>query len=137
MKYVTKPGGAAKKAEIHGFTAGGKTPTTERIKGGVYSKKDHISTFIGFAPAVNPRFVLMIGIDEPAFKYIPGVGGNQYGGNCAAPAFKRIGKRTLEFLGVEPDDPYGHPIGDPRRDPKKADWLKEIKALENLYKAWN
>ncbi|NGX38299.1 MAG: Penicillin-binding protein 2 [Chlamydiae bacterium] len=137
MKYVTKFGGAARKADIFGYTEAGKTSTSEKIINGTYSKKDHISTFIGFAPVDNPRFVLMIVIDEPAYKIIPGVGSNQYGGNCAAPAFQRIGRRTLEYLGVEPDDPYGYPIGDPRRDGNKADWLKEIDALKNLYDTWN
>lgn len=137
MKYVTKPGGAAAKADINGFSEAGKTSTTEKLIQGEYSKKNHVSTFIGFAPADDPRFVLLILIDEPAYKFIPGVGNNQYGGNCAAPAFKKIGWRTLKFLGVEPDDPCGYPIGDPRRDYKKADWFKEVDALKHLYEAWN
>jgi len=137
MKYTTKPGGGAHKADISGYTEAGKTGTTEKIVHGTYSKKDHISTFIGFAPIDNPRFVLMIAIDAPEFKFIPGVGKNQLGGNCAAPAFREIGLRTLQYLGVEPDDPYGYPVGDPRRDAEKADWMKEIKALNELYTQWN
>ncbi|NGX59595.1 MAG: Stage V sporulation protein D [Chlamydiae bacterium] len=137
LKYVTKIGGAARKADIHGYTEAGKTSTSEKIIDGKYSKKDHISTFIGFAPADHPRFVLMVVMDEPAYKYIPGIGGNQYGGNCAAPAFERIGRRCLEYLGVERDDPYGYPVGDPRRDRTKADWLKEVDALKKLYETWN
>jgi cell division protein FtsI (penicillin-binding protein 3) len=137
MKSVTKPGGTASKGDIHGYTEAGKTGTSEKIVGGVYSKKDHISTFIGFAPAKDARFVLLIAIDEPEFKYIPGIGKNQLGGNCCAPAFREIGLRTLQYLGVEPDDPYGYPMGDPRRDESKADWVKEIKALQDLYREWN
>lgn len=137
MKYVTKPGGTASKGDIYGYTEAGKTATSEKIVGGTYSKKDHISTFIGFAPAKDPRFVLLIAVDEPEFKYIPGVGKNQHGGNCCAPAFREIGLRTLQYLGVEPDDPYGYPVGDPRRDESKADWIKETKALKELYKQWN
>ncbi len=137
MKYVTKTGGAASKGDIHGYTEAGKTGTSEKIIDGAYSKKNHISTFIGFAPALNPRFVLMIVIDEPVFRWIPGVGSNQYGGNCAAPAFQKIGRRTLEYLGVEPDDPYGYPIGDPRRSIEKGDWSQEIDALKKLYDTWN
>ncbi|NGX38928.1 MAG: Penicillin-binding protein 2 [Chlamydiae bacterium] len=137
LKYVTKPGGAAVKGDIHGYTEAGKTSTSEKIVDGTYSKRDHISTFIGFAPADNPRFVLMVVIDEPAYKYIPGVGGNQYGGNCAAPAFARIGRRSLEYLGLEPDDPYGHPVGDPRRDAEKASWLPESREIKELYQEWN
>ncbi len=137
MKSVTKPGGTATKGDIHGYTEAGKTATSEKIVGGTYSKKDHISTFIGFAPAKEARFVLLIAIDEPEFKYIPGIGKNQHGGNCCAPAFREIGLRTLQYLGVEPDDPYGYPAGDPRRDESKADWIKETKALKELYQQWN
>ncbi|NDE82708.1 MAG: penicillin-binding protein 2, partial [Chlamydiia bacterium] len=120
MKYVTKPGGSAPKADIYGYTEGGKTATSEKIVNGVYSRTNHISTFIGFAPAKNPRFVMLIAIDEPEHKFIPGVGKNHMGGACAAPAFGEIGSRTLQYLGVEPDDPYGYAPGDPRRDPEKA-----------------
>ncbi|MGC1878982.1 MAG: penicillin-binding protein 2 [Rhabdochlamydiaceae bacterium] len=137
MKYVTKPGGTAPKGDIHGYTEAGKTATSEKIIGGTYSKKDHISTFIGFAPVKDPRFVLLIAIDEPEFKYTPGVGKNQLGGNCSAPAFREIGLRTLQYLGVEPDDPHGFPLGDPRRNENKADWAKELKGLKELYQQWN
>ena len=137
MKSVTKPGGTASKGDIYGYTEVGKTATSEKIVGGTYSKKDHISTFIGFAPANDAKFVLLIAVDEPEFKYTPGIGGNQHGGNCCAPAFREIGLRTLQYLGVEPDDPYGYPVGDPRRDESKADWIKETKALKELYQQWN
>ncbi len=137
MKYVTKPGGTASKGDIYGYTEVGKTATSEKVVNGGYSKREHISTFIGFAPAKDPQFVLMVVIDAPEFKYVPGIGKNQHGGNCAAPAFREIGLRTLQYLGVEPDDPYGYPIGDPRRNDEKADWLKEVKALRELYSQWN
>ena len=137
MKYVTKPGGGGAKAEIYGYTEAGKTATAEKIVNGVYSKKDHISSFVGFAPASHPEFVLMVVIDEPECKYIPGIGKNQLGGNCAAPAFAEIGLRTLQYLGVAPDDPYGYPKGDPRRNEEKADWMQQAKALGALYEEWN
>lgn len=137
MLYVTKPGGAAPKGDIFGYTEVGKTATSEKVINGTYSKKDHVSTFIGFCPAYNPRFVLVIVIDEPEYKIIPGVGKNQYGGNCAAPAFCEIGKKTLQYLGVEPDDPFGFPPGDPRRDASKAVWVKEAAQLKELYDNWN
>ncbi len=137
MRAVTKPEGSASKGEIYGYTEAGKTGTSEKIVNGSYSKKNHISTFVGFAPIKEPRFVLLIAVDEPEFKYIPGIGRNQLGGNCCAPAFREIGLRTLQYLGVEPDDPYGYPVGDPRRDETKADWMPEVKALKELYKQWN
>lgn len=125
MRYATKPSGTARRADIPGYTEAGKTGTAEQVIGGVYSKKDHISTFIGFAPAINPRFVLSIVIDGPAYKYIPGVGKNQMGGVCAAPCFKEIGLKTLQYLGVPPDDP------------KNDAWMKEIEDLKKLYESWN
>lgn len=137
MKFVTKPGGTAAKGDVPGYTEVGKTATTEKIVGGAYSKKDHISTFIGFVPAKNPEFVLLIAIDDPEFKYIPGVGKNQHGGNCAAPAFREISLRTLQYLGIEPDDLYGYPTSNPLFDPEKADWHREIKQLKELYMQWN
>lgn len=137
LKYVTKPGGSAARADIYGYTEIGKSATSEKIINGTYSKKDHISSFIGFAPVSSPRFVLLVVIDEPEYKYIPGVGRNQHGGSCAAPVFKEIGLRTLEYLGVTPDDPYGFPPEDPRYDKDKADWLKEARVLLELYKKWN
>ncbi len=137
MKYTTKPGGSASRADISGYTEVGKTGTSEKVINGRYSKKDHISTFVGFAPVANPCFVLLIAIDEPEYKYIPGVGKNQLGGMCCAPAFREIATRTLQYLGVEPDDPHGYPQGDPRYDPLKADWVKETAILKELFQKWN
>jgi cell division protein FtsI (penicillin-binding protein 3) len=137
MKYVTKPGGSAYRADIYGYTEAGKTATSEKIVGGTYSRKNHISTFIGFAPVKNPRFVMLIAIDEPEHKYIPGVGKNHMGGACAAPVFAEVGSRVLQYLGVDPDDPYGYPVGDPRRDPEKGDWIKQAQDLQKKYMEWN
>jgi cell division protein FtsI (penicillin-binding protein 3) len=137
MKLVTKPGGTASKADIPGYTEAGKTGTTEKIVNGTYAKDHHISTFIGFTPVKEARFILMIVIDEPEKKIIPGVGKMQMGGNCAAPAFREIALRTLQYLGVEPDDPYGYPPGDPRRNDDKADCMQRIAQLKKLYQEWN
>lgn len=137
MKYVTKPGGTAIEADIPGYTEAGKTATAEKIVDGVYSKKEYFSSFVGFAPVSSPRFVLIVSIDEPEYGYIPGVGKNHHGGHCAAPIFSAIAKRTLEYMGVAPDDPYGYPVGDPRRVPEKADWIKETRHLKELYQEWN
>ena len=59
------------------------------------------------------------------------------GGNCAAPAFREIAARTLEYLGVEPDDPYGYPVGDPRHDKDKAYLAPKLARLKALYEEWN
>ena len=137
MKYVTKFGGTAPKGNISGYTEAGKTGTAKKIVNGIYSNKHYFSTFIGFTPAKDPRFVLLVAIDEPEAIFIPGIGKNYQGGQCAAPVFSNIARRSLEYLGVTPDDPFGYPHGDPRRDSEKADWAFEVKELKNTYDQWN
>ncbi len=137
MKFTTKPGGSCSLADIYGFTECGKTASTEKIVNGVYAKDKNVSSFIGFAPLTHPRFVLIISMDEPAAIYIPGWGKNSRGGRCAAPLFRFIGTRVLSFLGESPDDPYGWPSGDPRRDKEKGDWLLQTEKLRQLYDSWN
>lgn len=137
MKYVTKKGGKATRADIPGYTECGKTGTAEKIVQGVYSKNDHLVTFIGFAPVEKPAFVLLVSIDEPEKRFIPGVGKTNMGSYAAAPVFKEIGRRALSYLGIPQDDPYGFPPGDPRHDPTKADWSREVEALQALYQQWN
>lgn len=142
MKYTTKTGGTASRAAISGYSEAGKTGTAEKIVDGSYCKKRHISSFIGIAPAdlsgKNPcRFVLLITIDDPEYRILEGGTKTHLGGWCAAPIFGEIGKRTLEYLGVDPDDPSGYPNGDPRYDAQTADWVKEIQDLKTLYDSWN
>lgn len=137
MKYVTKIGGTSKRADVMGYTEAGKSGTSEKIINGVYSKNHNISSFLGFVPAKNPRFVLLISLDDPEIKLIPGVGKQQHGGVCSAPIFRQISERSLQYLGLEPDDPFGYPKGDPRSDPKKADWTAEVDALKKIYQQWN
>ena len=137
MKYVTKEGGICKRADIMGYTEAGKSGTAEKVVDGVYSKDHHVSSFLGFAPADHPRFVLLVSIDDPEKKFIPGVGKHQLGGICAAPVFREIATSALQYLGVSPDDPYGYPPGDPRRDADRADWAREVDELKLLYQKWN
>lgn len=137
MKYVTKEGGSGRRADVYGYTEAGKSGTAEKIIGGEYSKSKNISSFLGFAPANNPRFVLLVSIDEPESKFIPGVGKQQYGGVCAAPIFREIATGALQYLGVEPDDPFGYPIGDPRRDLNRADMTAELQKLKKDYQKYN
>lgn len=137
MKFATKPGGSASRADVPGFTEAGKTSTSEKIRDGTYAKNVHVSTFAGFAPAKNAKIAISIGIDEPAFRILPGVGYTHYGGKCAAPAFGELAKRVLLYLGVPPDDPYGYPKGDPRYEEDKADMVKEVKQLKELFYQWH
>lgn len=137
MKFVSKPGGSASRADIYGYSECGKTGTTLKLIRGAYSTSAHLASFIGFAPASKPRFVLALVIDEAKPGFIPGYGFNHRGGTAAAPIFREVGKRVLEYLKEPMDDPYGFAPKDPRRDSSKADWAKETEALNALHKAWN
>lgn len=137
MRYVTLPGGTAVKAEIPGYTELGKTSTPKKIVDGAYSEKLYCPLFIGFPVVKNPPFVLIIAMDEPEYSYIPGIGKNHNGGNCTAIVFQAIAKRVLDYLGIPPDDPFGYPVGDPRRDVSKMEWMKEVKQLQEMYDSWN
>lgn len=137
MKYVTKKGGSAPLADIRGFTEVGKTGTAEKVMNGTYSKKHFTSSFVGFAPVNHTAFVLVVTIDEPEYGYLPGIGSQHQGGKCAAPIFREISRRSLEYLGVTPDDPHGYPVSDPRYDSKKADWVFETERLKEMYEKWN
>lgn len=142
MKYTTKSGGTACRATLAGYSEAGKTGTAEKIIDGSYCKKRHISSFIGLAPAslkenVRTRFVLIVTIDDPEFRILEGGVRSHLGGWCAAPIFQEIAKQTLEYMGVDSDDPFGYPVGDPRCNLEKADWVQEVNELKRLYAEWN
>jgi cell division protein FtsI (penicillin-binding protein 3) len=137
LKYATKTGGCARRADVPGYTEAGKSGTARKLVAGNYSNKHHLSSFVGFAPANDPVFILLVSLNEPEVKYTAETGHTEHGGYCSAPIFREIAVRALPYLGVAPDDPYGYPAGDPRRDAAKADWLKEVKDLSELYNKWN
>jgi cell division protein FtsI (penicillin-binding protein 3) len=94
LEGVLAAGGTAEEASVEGYTLAGKTGTAEKaIKGG-YSKTDFIPSFIGFAPAKNPRLLVSVMVDTPR--------GDYYGGSVAAPAFERIMEFALPYLKIPP-----------------------------------
>lgn len=137
LKYGTKVGGTARRADIYGYTEAGKTGTADKAINGIYRPEYVCSSFVGMTPAKNPIFILVVTVDEPEYGFEPGVGRKHHGGVCAAPIFREIAKRSLEYLGIPPDDPHGYPQGDPRYDPDKADWLPEIRKLKEEYDIYN
>lgn len=137
LKYSTKPGGTAKRADIAGYTDAAKTGTADKAINGIYDPTHVVSSCVAIVPADDPVFVLIVSMEEPEYGYEPGVGRKHMGGTCAAPVVKEIAQRTLEYLGVPPDDPYGYPTGDPRADRKKADWMPELNALKTKFDKWN
>jgi len=89
--------GTAKKAQLDGYSAAGKTGTAQKIdpKTRAYSKTKFVGSFVGFAPVNNPQVVVIVVMDEPAGAY--------HGGDVAAPVFREIAEQILPSMGVVPD----------------------------------
>lgn len=89
--------GTAKKAQLDGYSAAGKTGTAQKIdpRTRTYSRTKFIGSFVGFAPVSNPQVVIIVVIDEPAGAY--------HGGDVAAPVFREIAEQILPGMGVMPD----------------------------------
>jgi len=79
----------------------GKTGTAHKPEGNGYAKNRYLSTFIGYAPASNPRFVIAVMLDEPS-------AGKYFGGAVAAPVFSRVMAGTLRMHNVPHDAPSGN-----------------------------
>lgn len=95
LEMAAAPGGTAPKAQVQGYRVAGKTGTAHKQEGGRYVNK-YISSFVGLAPASNPRVIIAVMVDEPGT-------GVYYGGAVAAPIFSTITKSVLGRMGVEPD----------------------------------
>jgi len=90
------PGGTASEVSIPGYKLAGKTGTANKIdpKTGEYSQSAYVASFIGFAPALHPRLLIAVMVDEPH--------GAIYGGTVAAPAFGQIASFALPYLRIPP-----------------------------------
>ena len=95
LRGVVAPGGTAPKARPASYTAAGKTGTARKVNFGAYDERAHVAFFAGFAPAADPRIVLVVVINEPRGA---GIGG----GTVAAPVFAAVAERALRILGVPP-----------------------------------
>jgi cell division protein FtsI (penicillin-binding protein 3) len=93
LEGVLAPGGTASEVSVPGYTLAGKTGTAEVAENGTYSETKFVASFIGFAPAQNPRLLVAVVVDQPQ-------GGDYYGGSVAAPAFGKIAGFALPYLGV-------------------------------------
>lgn len=98
MVSVTEPGGTGTAGAVDGFDVGAKTGTARKLVNGRYVDNKHVATFIGFAPAKNPRVIVAVTIDEPTAN-------GYYGGVVTGPVFKKIMGGSLNILGVSPTKP--------------------------------
>lgn len=86
--------GTGRNAFIEGYRVGGKTGTAQKVINGRYSADEHIVSFIGFAPADDPKVVVYAAVDDPQ--------GIQFGGLIAAPLVKNIMEDALHYMNVPP-----------------------------------
>jgi cell division protein FtsI (penicillin-binding protein 3) len=117
--------GTAKKAQLDGYSAAGKTGTAQKIdpKTRSYSSTKFVGSFVGFAPVSNPQVVIIVVIDEPAGAYP--------GGDVAAPVFREVAEQVLPTLGVMPDievKPDPELIAQRNEDPERAAKIREEQA---------
>ena len=103
LETVVSSGGTARKASIEGYRVLGKTGTTLKYnaQAGTYYDDRYRSLFVGIVPAVNPRFVTVVVIDEPDKDK------GYYGGDVAAPVFSKVMQGALRILDVPPDNLNG------------------------------
>ncbi len=95
------------------FSAGGKTGTSQKVDPILkkYSETMRIASFAGFAPADDPYIVVYVYVDEPSKR-------PYFGTLWAAPVFKEIAEKTLNYLNVKPTEPQAI-IGDSQKRPTK------------------
>jgi cell division protein FtsI (penicillin-binding protein 3) len=94
LEKVVEKEGTGRRAFIEGVRVAGKTGTSQKINGaGGYSAHGRIASFIGIVPADQPRFVILVAIDEPKAAV--------YGGIVAAPVFQAIARQALARLGID------------------------------------
>ena len=101
LEMVVLPGGTALKAQVLGYRIAGKTGTTHKLGPHGYEKNKYVASFVGIAPASNPRLIMAVMIDEPNI-----ANDQYYGGVAAAPVFSAVMADTLRLLAIPQDAPY-------------------------------
>ncbi|HWK82592.1 MAG TPA: penicillin-binding protein 2 [Caldimonas sp.] len=96
LHLVTLPGGTAPKAQVMGYSVGGKSGTAYKQEGGGYAQKKYRAWFVGMAPIAHPRIIVAVMVDEPT-------AGKYFGGDVAAPVFSEVVQQTLRMMGEPPD----------------------------------
>lgn len=95
LEDVVETGTARHAVQLAGYTAAGKTGTAQKVVNGTYSNSAYIASFDGFVPVSNPRFAIIVVLDNPK--------GAHQGGQVAAPIFNKIAQAALTDYGVLPD----------------------------------
>lgn len=104
LELVVLPGGTALRAQVLGYRVAGKTGTTHKLSPqGGYEKDKYVGSFVGMAPASNPRLIMAVMIDDPS-------SGEYYGGTVAAPVFSAVMADTLRMLAIPQDAPNNNVV---------------------------
>ncbi len=98
LETVTQAGGTATRGQVPGYRVAGKTGTAKKLVNGQYADNVYLSSFVGYGPASNPRYIISVTIDEPS-------AGKIYGGDVSAPVFSNVMTQALRMAGVAPDAP--------------------------------
>ena len=101
LELVVQPGGTAPMAQVSGYRVAGKTGTSHKLEHGHYVDR-YVASFVGMAPASNPRLIVAVKIDDPQ-------GGQYYGGQVAAPVFSAVMGAALRQTNVPNDAPLRNP----------------------------
>jgi len=112
MRYLMRLNvekGTARKAEREGYFLGGKTGTAEKVVNGRYSRDKRLTSFLGTFPTHNPRYVVLVMLDEP--KPSKETHGWATAGWNAVPATGDIVARVAPLLGVLPQAPVTNSPG--------------------------
>jgi len=96
LQMAAGPGGTGPKAQVMGYSVGGKSGTAHKQEGRGYADKKYRSWFVGLSPIKNPRIIVAVMVDEPS-------NGKYFGGEVAAPVFSEVVQKTLRSMGVQPD----------------------------------
>ncbi len=88
--------GTAWRARVPGYKVAGKTGTVRKVGPSGYDSSRHATWFAGMAPASDPRFVLVVLIDEPDIR-------DASGGSVCAPVFARVAALAVHHLGIAPE----------------------------------
>jgi cell division protein FtsI (penicillin-binding protein 3) len=103
MRYLMRLNvekGTATRADVKGYYVGGKTGTSDKVVGGRYSKTKVLTTFTAVLPADQPRYMLLIMLDEP--QALPETHGFTTSGWNAVPVGGAVISRIAPLLGIEP-----------------------------------
>jgi len=103
LELAVQDGGTGTRAQVAGYRVAGKTGTAHKLGPNGYERDKYVGSFVGLAPASNPRLIMAVMVDEPTT-------GQYYGGTIAAPIFSSVMSEVLRLLAVPQDAPNNNVI---------------------------